>query len=109
MSGKTLCLFLLAVASLPALALAQPVADIVIEHNVAMKTRDGVTLQQPTSIGPRVTAASPYCSERTPYNKDGGEEFARKAVARGFMVVIQDVRGRYTSEGEWYTFKHERG
>ena len=23
------------------------------------------------------------------------------------MVVIQDVRGRYTSEGEWYTFKHE--
>ena len=24
--------------------------------------------------------------------------FARQAVARGFMVVIQDVRGRYTSE-----------
>jgi hypothetical protein len=23
------------------------------------------------------------------------------------MVVAQDVRGRYTSEGEWYTFKHE--
>ena len=23
------------------------------------------------------------------------------------MVVIQDVRGRYTSEGEWYPFKHE--
>ena len=23
------------------------------------------------------------------------------------MVVVQDVRGRYTSEGEWYTFKHE--
>ena len=26
---------------------------------------------------------------------------------RGYIVVIQDVRGRYTSEGEWYTFKHE--
>ena len=23
------------------------------------------------------------------------------------MVVAQDVRGRYTSDGEWYTFKHE--
>ena len=23
------------------------------------------------------------------------------------MVVVQDVRGRYTSEGEWYPFKHE--
>ena len=23
------------------------------------------------------------------------------------MVVIQDVRGRYASEGEWYPFKHE--
>ena len=23
------------------------------------------------------------------------------------MVIVQDVRGRYTSEGEWYPFKHE--
>ena len=23
------------------------------------------------------------------------------------MLVAQDVRGRYTSEGEWYPFKHE--
>ena len=26
---------------------------------------------------------------------------------RGYVVIIQDVRGRYTSDGEWYTFKHE--
>ena len=32
---------------------------------------------------------------------------ARMMAARGYLVVIQDVRGRYTSEGEWYTFKHE--
>ena len=107
MSGKTLCLFLLAVASLPALAFAQPVADIVIEHNVAMKTRDGVTLKADV-YRPAGDGSFPVLLERTPYNKDGGEDFARKAVARGFMVVIQDVRGRYTSEGEWYTFKHEK-
>ena len=28
-------------------------------------------------------------------------------VRRGYVVVIQDVRGRYTSEGEWYPFRHE--
>ena len=30
-----------------------------------------------------------------------------KAAAQGYVVVIQDVRGRYTSEGEWYPFKYE--
>ena len=30
-----------------------------------------------------------------------------KAAAKGYVVVIQDVRGRYTSDGEWYPFKHE--
>ena len=45
--------------------------------------------------------------QRTPYNKDNAADFARKAALRGYMVVVQDVRGRYTSEGEWYPFKHE--
>jgi uncharacterized protein len=46
--------------------------------------------------------------ERTPYNKNSdGTTFGRVAAARGYVVIIQDVRGRYTSEGEWYTFKHE--
>jgi predicted acyl esterase len=106
MSGKSLCLFVFAVAFLSAPAFAQPAADIVIEHNVAMKTRDGVLLKadvyRPTGDG-----SFPLLLERTPYNKDNGADFARQAVAHGFMVVIQDVRGRYTSEGDWYTFKHE--
>jgi putative CocE/NonD family hydrolase len=46
--------------------------------------------------------------QRTPYNKMGGSvDFAYKAAAHGYVVVIQDVRGRYTSEGDWYTFVHE--
>jgi putative CocE/NonD family hydrolase len=104
--AKSLCVFWLAVALLVAPALAQPGADIVIEHNVAMKTRDGVTLKADV-YRPAADRAFPVLLQRTPYNKDSSADFARKAVARGFMVVIQDVRGRYTSEGEWYTFKHE--
>jgi predicted acyl esterase len=96
----------LAAAFLPAPALAQPAADIVIENNVDMKTRDGVTLKA-DFYRPVGDGSFPLLLQRTPYNKDDSAGFARKAAARGFMVVIQDVRGRYSSEGEWYTFKHE--
>jgi uncharacterized protein len=114
MSRKSLCLYALALCSailleVPAAprALAQSAEpQVLIEHNVAMKTRDGVTLKadiyRPSGDGP-----FPVLLQRTPYNKDGAAEFGRAAVARGFMVVVQDVRGRYSSEGEWYTFKHE--
>jgi hypothetical protein len=33
--------------------------------------------------------------------------FAVTAATRGYVVVVQDVRGRYSSEGEWYPFKYE--
>src|SRR5205807_4906770 len=28
-------------------------------------------------------------------------------ATHGYVVVVQDVRGRYTSEGEWYPFRRE--
>ncbi len=79
---------------------------IVIERNQLMKTRDGVTLKadvyRPAGDGP-----FPVLLQRTPYDKRNAEDFALLAIAHGFMVVVQDVRGRYTSGGEWYPFKHE--
>jgi len=85
-------------------AASQPMQRV--ERNVAMKTRDGVLLRtdiyRPEGKGP-----FPVLLQRTPYNKDGAADFAHAATARGFMVVVQDVRGRYASDGEWYTFKHE--
>ena len=82
-----------------------------VERNVPMQTRDGVTLRadiyRPGKDGIAAEGQFPVLLERTPYNKDGGNDFGRRASARGFMVVIQDVRGRYASDGEWYTFKHE--
>jgi putative CocE/NonD family hydrolase len=92
--------------SLPVLSLAQSVGEMVFERNVAMKTRDGVTLMADI-YRPAGDGTFPVLLQRTPYNKDNAAGFGRKAVARGFMVVVQDVRGRYNSEGEWYTFKHE--
>jgi putative CocE/NonD family hydrolase len=90
----------------PLLSSAQSASELSAEHNVPMKTRDGVTLfadiYRPAGDGP-----FPVLLQRTPYNKDNAASFGREAAARGFMVVVQDVRGRYKSEGEWYTFKHE--
>jgi len=98
---------LLILVSLPgSCGWSQQSSEIVVERNVAMMTRDGVTLR--TDIyRPAGDGKFPVLLQRTPYNKDGGADFARKAVARGYLVAIQDVRGRYASEGEWYPFKYE--
>ena len=101
---RKITLALLAALALPALAQNDP--GILIERGVAMKTRDGVTLRADI-YRPAGEGAFPVLLQRSPYDKNNTAEFGRKAAARGFMVVAQDVRGRYTSEGEWYTFKHE--
>jgi uncharacterized protein len=87
-------------------AVAAPPAQIVVENGVTMKARDGITLRADI-YRPAADGKYPTLLQRTPYNKDGTAEFASKAAARGYLVVVQDVRGRYTSEGEWYVFKHE--
>ncbi len=71
-----------------------------------MKTRDGVTLRADI-YRPAGDGNFPVLLARTPYNKDSFAAFGQKGVARGFMVVAQDVRGRFASEGEWYPFKNE--
>ena len=95
-----------AVLGQPAPAAVQTAAGITVEKNAVMKTRDGVTLRADI-YRPAADGKYPVLLVRTPYNKDGFATFGQKAVARGFMVVAQDVRGRFTSEGEWYPFKDE--
>ncbi len=113
MLNRTLCLLAVALAlpskaalSQPASAAVQTSAGITVEKNAAMKTRDGVTLRADI-YRPAADGKYPVLLQRTPYNKDTSAVFGQKGAARGFMVVVQDVRGRYTSEGEWYPFKHE--
>src|SRR3989442_4577921 len=69
------------------------------------RMRDGVRLAtdiyQPVLNGAPVAGKFPVILERTPYNKDGIEEWARYFVSRGYVAVGQDTRGRYGSEGRW--------
>ena len=68
--------------------------------------RDGTVLRADI-YRPSEESTFPVLLQRTPYNKASAVEFGLHAAARGYMVVVQDVRGRYTSAGEWYTFSHE--
>src|SRR4029434_5205772 len=73
-----------------------------------MKTRDGVTLYADI-YRPKADGKFPVILMRTPYDKSAGGAVgpAYQVVTHVYVVVVQDVRGRYTSEGEWYPFKNE--
>jgi putative CocE/NonD family hydrolase len=80
--------------------------EVVVERNVAATMRDGVTLRADI-YRPKAEGKFPVLLVRTPYDKTNESSFGMKGAARGYVVVEQDVRGRFTSEGEWYTFKNE--
>jgi putative CocE/NonD family hydrolase len=83
--------------------------ETIVQHDVPMKTRDGVTLYADI-YRPKSTDKFPVILMRTPYDKSANWAIApaSKIVPRGYVVIIQDVRGRYRSEGEWYPFRHEQ-
>jgi predicted acyl esterase len=84
--------------------------EVTIENNVTMKTRDGVALSADI-YRPKADGKFPVLLERTPYDKHrmtyNGVAFGLQAAAQGYVYIIQDCRGRFASEGEWYPFKYE--
>ena len=91
-------------------AVSQPKYETAFEKNLEMPMRDGTILRaditRPDGEGP-----FPTLIERTPYNKDGASENAIGSpeffAKRGYAVVIQDVRGRFASDGDFYPFKDD--
>ena len=79
---------------------------VVVERNVPAKMRDGVTLKADV-YRPKAEGKFPVLLVRTPYDKQGNWGLGMKGAARGYVVISQDVRGRFESEGEFYTFKNE--
>ena len=81
-----------------------------MESDVAVTMRDGVTLYadiyRPDSDGP-----FPTILQRTPYDKTNALSATMldpiRAAKAGFAVVIQDSRGRYASDGEFYAFRDD--
>src|SRR6478672_12037342 len=71
--------------------------EVTLERGVTATMRDGVILRADI-YRPKADGQFPVLLQRTPYNKGNGATFGLKAAASGYVVVIQDVRGRFTSD-----------
>jgi uncharacterized protein len=82
-----------------------------IEQDVPVEMRDGTVLLADV-YRPSGEGRHPVLLQRTPYNKQllGLAPLhldVLKAVRRGYVVVIQDCRGRYRSDGDFRPFHQE--
>ena len=75
---------------------------VVVEHEVAATMRDGTVLRADV-YRPDTSGKFPVLLQRTPYSKgrENHAEQGHKFAERGYVVVQQDVRGRYASDGEF--------
>ena len=91
------------------LAEQEPASHAHRNADVAVPMRDGVTLRADILL-PNADGKFPALIYRTPYGKHFAlKEYKtfEKAVARGYAVVVQDVRGRYASDGEFVAYQNE--
>lgn len=85
-----------------------PVYDVVQSgKDVMVPMRDGVKLAtdiyRPARNGAPVEDKLPLLLQRTPYDKEGQGvvERAKYFARHGYVVALQDIRGRYKSEGSF--------
>jgi len=101
--------------------------EVVIESDIVVTMRDGIRLacdvHRPARSGAPATGAFPVILERTPYGKSvdsrserslrsperakSRAQVAAMFVQRGYVVVYQDCRGRYNSEGTFAKYVGE--
>ena len=79
-----------------------------VKKNVMVAMEDGALLATDLYL-PEADGQVPALINRTPYNKDAVDlsEEVLAYVQAGYAVVIQDVRGRYRSEGLFEPYLHE--
>ena len=92
---------------LPAPLLSAEVLEVEVRLEVKIAMQDGVELSANLFL-PKAEGPFPVVLVRTPYGK-GGEKHSegRFFASRGYAYLIQDCRGRGTSQGEWVPFLNE--
>jgi len=86
--------------------LSKPEHEVVEERGVGVPMRDGVKLA--TDIyRPKQEGRFPVILIRTPYKKEMTELDGRFYARRGYVVAVQDCRGRFGSPGTWEPFINE--
>lgn len=84
-------------------------SDYLVQKDVAVPMRDGTVLRADL-LRPKSNGPFPVLVYRTPYGKENAlKEYTtfRRAVERGYAVVVEDVRGRYSSAGDFLPYQQE--
>ncbi len=84
---------------------------VTVEVDVPARMRDGVVLLANVFRPAGDDGPWPVLLNRTPYDKTVASQLLIDPVVaaqRGFIVVVQDTRGRFASEGEWSPLQFER-
>jgi uncharacterized protein len=88
-----------------------PGVDVILECDVPCVMPDGVTLRadvyRPLGEGPfpALLMSDPY--DKTLAGSDFGPSHPVWYASKGYVVVVQDCRGRFRSDGTFYPFLHE--
>ena len=104
------------------IAIASPVSgqsnsgpyEVRLEPSVLVKMSDGVRLSTDLYFPVDAPEPLPVIQIRLPYNKNVYTGFRRPGseaqffASHGFVVAVQDMRGRFESEGEFYVGRPER-
>lgn len=92
------------------LGFPSPKFDFLVEKDVKVPMLDGVVLYADV-YRPEKRGKFPVIIARTPYNKRGGlnsyKEMAELFASQGYVVVIQDIRGKHASEGRFLPYFNE--
>ncbi len=88
-------------------------AAVLVEKNLEIPMRDGVVLAadvyRPASGEPAATLVTrtPYGKEFAHYISSGNFPLPLKLAEDGYAVVVNDVRGRFDSAGEFTPYVHD--
>lgn len=92
------------------IAFPKPKYNFVLDKNVKVPMHDGIKLVADV-YRPKTVDKCPVIILRTPYDKRGNihpyKQMAFLFASQGYVFIVQDVRGRYLSEGEYDPFQNE--
>ena len=94
---------------LAAIAGCATTSRVQVDRDAEIPMRDGVALRADI-YRPSRSGRFPVLVFRTPYGKHNAAKSDRihlKAVDRGYAVILQDVRGRYASDGIFVPYRQE--
>jgi putative CocE/NonD family hydrolase len=80
--------------------------EVSLARDVEVVVRDGTVLRADV-YQPAGEAAVPAIVQRTPYDKSLYDAAGRAYAERGYLVVVQDVRGQFASDGAFEPWVNE--